>query len=248
MRDPYEVLGVSRSASQDEIKKAYRALSRKYHPDANVNNPNKDQAEAKFKEIQQAYEQIMKEKNGGGQTAYGGQSSSYGGQGSQGGYGDSYGGYGYDPFGGFGGFGGYGGQGQSQGAGNQQDSRLRAAANYINNGYYKEALNVLAQMEDRNSVWYYYSALANRGVGNNMIALEHAKQALAMEPNNWQYQNLVNQLEGRGGWYQSQQSGYGYSCMSQDYCLKLCLLNLACNMCCGGGMCCGGPGSGYYYH
>ena len=46
MIDPYQVLGVSRSASDDEIKKAYRSLSRKYHPDANINNPNKDQAAA----------------------------------------------------------------------------------------------------------------------------------------------------------------------------------------------------------
>ena len=60
MMDPYQVLGVSRSASDEEIKKAYRSLSRKYHPDANVNNPNKAQAEEKFKEVQQAYDQLSK--------------------------------------------------------------------------------------------------------------------------------------------------------------------------------------------
>lgn len=65
MTDPYQVLGVSRDASDDDIKKAYRALSRKYHPDANVNNPNKEQAEERFKQVQQAYDQIMKAKQQG---------------------------------------------------------------------------------------------------------------------------------------------------------------------------------------
>ena len=61
MTDPYHVLGVSQDASDEEIKKAYRALSRKYHPDANINNPLKEEAEVKFKEVQQAYQQIMDE-------------------------------------------------------------------------------------------------------------------------------------------------------------------------------------------
>ena len=87
MTDPYEVLGVSRGASDDEIKKAYRKLSRTYHPDANINNPNKAEAEEKFKQVQQAYKQIMDEREHG--TSYQSGGSSYGG--------DAYGGYG--PFG-----------------------------------------------------------------------------------------------------------------------------------------------------
>ena len=62
MTDPYSLLGVDRNASDDEVKKAYRRLSRKYHPDANINNPHKEEAEAKFKEVQQAYQQIMDER------------------------------------------------------------------------------------------------------------------------------------------------------------------------------------------
>ena len=83
MLDPYSVLGVPRNASDDEIKKAYRKLSRKYHPDANINNPNKDQAEEKFKEVQQAYEQIMKEREYGSSSQNG-----YGGYGNYGGFGN----------------------------------------------------------------------------------------------------------------------------------------------------------------
>ena len=65
MSDPYSILGVDRNATDEDVKKAYRKLSRQYHPDANINNPNKDKAEEMFKTIQQAYNQIMKEKQGG---------------------------------------------------------------------------------------------------------------------------------------------------------------------------------------
>mgnify|MGYP003182791019 CR=1 FL=1 len=60
--DPYKVLGIAPGATDEEIKRAYRNLSRKYHPDANVNNPDRAQAEEKFKEVQMAYDQIMKKK------------------------------------------------------------------------------------------------------------------------------------------------------------------------------------------
>ena len=69
-KNPYEVLGVSPSASDEEIKKAYRDLTRKYHPDANVDNPLADLAEEKFKEVQEAYDTIMHERASGSSGSY----------------------------------------------------------------------------------------------------------------------------------------------------------------------------------
>ncbi len=58
MRDPYEVLGIQRGASKDEIKAAYRKLAKQYHPDMHVDNPLKDLAQEKFIEVQEAYDQL----------------------------------------------------------------------------------------------------------------------------------------------------------------------------------------------
>ena len=248
--DPYSVLGVSRNASEEEIKKAYKKLSRKYHPDANINNPNKEQAEEKFKEIQAAYQQIMKERTDGysysaggySQSGYG-SSGSYSGQGRSGtGYDSGYGGYG-DFFGGF----GFGGFGQSKNTGYEEEPRLRAAGNYIRNGYYKEARTTLDGMgeHEKNARWYYYSAIANSGLGNNVAALEHAKKASALDPGNYDYQNLVSRLESGGQWYQQRQAAYGYPNAGEgNMCMRLCLANLLCYTCCGGGVCCG---PGFFY-
>jgi len=71
MNDPYKVLGVSRTATDDEIKKAYRELARKYHPDNYVGNPLADLVEEKMKEVNEAYDTIQKERAEGGSAGTG---------------------------------------------------------------------------------------------------------------------------------------------------------------------------------
>ena len=191
--DPYKVLGISYDATEEEIKKAYRALSRKYHPDANVGKPNQKELEEKFKEVQQAYSMIMDQRQGKGQAqqAYGygnyGGSTGNGGNGAGGFGGFGMGGFGGNPFGGE--FWGFGGQNQNPYGSDykpheetKDEKYMRSALNYIQNGYFREGLNVLEQVEDRRGQWYYYSAFANYRVGNNAIAIDHARTACAFEP------------------------------------------------------------------
>ena len=241
--DPYQVLGVSRDASDDEIKKAYRNLSRKYHPDANINNPNKAQAEEMFKKVQAAYDQIMKERQYGSHANAGGPygpGSSRGGY--SGGYGNPYGngsygngGYG-SGYGGFGGFGGFDGFGASD---REEEPRMQAARNFINSGHYQEACNVLNSIQERNAKWYYYSAIANSGIGNQINALEYARKAAAMEPGNAEYRLLVSRLENNGRWYADRGTQYGFGTDGRSNCLSdLCCCMCASSMCGGGFMPC----------
>ncbi len=219
MRDPYEVLGVPRGASDEEVKKAYRKLSRKYHPDANINNPNKDAAEEKFKEVQQAYKSIMD-----GDTTY-----------NRGGYGGSS----YNDFGGFGGFGdfgSYGGYQRQTSSDSGDDMYFNAAARYIQNQSYDEALNVLKSISNHNGKWYYYSAVAHYGKGNQATALEHIQRAMNIEPNNMEYQRTYSQIKNGSNWYQGMGRSYQMPDVSGNgYCFKLCLANIMCNLCLGGG-------------
>ena len=76
-KDPYSVLGVSRDATDAEIKKVYRELARKYHPDNYVDNPLADLVEEKMKEVNEAYDMIQKERASGGKTGGSSRYSSY---------------------------------------------------------------------------------------------------------------------------------------------------------------------------
>ena len=232
--DPYQVLGVSSNASDDEVKKAYRTLIRKYHPDANINNPNQAAAEEKFKQVQQAYDEVMKMRASGQSSSswdYGYQkngNTSGGNSGPGYSYRERYSnsGFGFDPFGAFSGYGQNAGRTASG-----EPLEFQAVRNFINSYHYQEALNVLNRMtgEYRNAMWYYYRAIANNGVNNQASALEDARTAATLEPNNMEYRSFYQQLQNGGGWYGNMGQGYGRNdLMSTGLCLPCCMMSLCC--------------------
>ena len=215
MDDPYKVLGVEPGASDEEIKKAYRRLAKKYHPDL---NPGDEVAARKMKEVNAAYERIKNPEK------Y--QSSQSGNAG--------YGGYNqYDPFG-WGSYGGY-----QQRTTQSGDQYQRAAEQYIRFGQYQQAINALSNSADKNARWYYLSAVAHYGMGNQVTALEHIRRAVSMEPDNQEYLNLLNRIEYGGSNYRQQAGNFGGFSMRMDPCTNLCLCWVINLFCCGGrGMFC----------
>lgn len=206
MRDPYQVLGVSPDASDEEIKKAYRRLAKKYHPDL---NPGDAAAAQKMQEVNAAYEQIKNPEKA---------------QPNQGGYG-------YDPFGGS-----YGQRTYTQP--DNEDRYQRAAYQYVQMGRYQEALNILSNAKEKDARWYYISALANNGLGNQVTALEHIRKAVSMEPDNYEYLQVLQIIEQGGTVYRRQAGNYRGFEMRGSPCANLLLCWFVNLFCCRGRLCC----------
>lgn len=102
---------------------------------------------------------------------------------------------GYDP---------YGGYSRQEG-----DPYQKSAYQYIRFGRFQEALNALQNCKNKDAQWYYLSALANDGLGNQITALEHIRRAVSMEPNNPTYLQALQLIESGGSAYRQHSGGYG---------------------------------------
>lgn len=191
MDDPYKILGVSPDASDEEIKRAYRQLAKKYHPDL---NPGDEAAAAQMQKINAAYEQIQNRDKGG-----------------------------YDPF-------------RSAREEPDDDRYQRSAYQYIRFGRYQEAINTLESASERNARWYYLSAIAHDGMGNQATAMEHIRRAVSLEPDNLTYLRALDYMQRGGRAYTQQAQGFDGYPNRADPCTNMLLFWLL-NMCC-----CGCPG------
>ena len=210
-KDPYQVLGVSRTATDDEIKAAYREMARKYHPDNYVNSPLSDLAEEKMKEVNEAYDLIQKERAGGGGR------SSY----------QSYRNAQYNST-------------TSDTSSHASDyNRVRNLINSGNYSEAETILNGIPA-SDRGAEWSFLMGCICVQKGWYFEAQRDFEAACAADPSNSEYRNALNNIRGAGQSYgQSYRTSNNGNCSACDMCTGLLCADCLCE-CCGGDLirCC----------
>lgn len=189
MKDPYEVLGVPKNATPDEIKAAYRKLAKQYHPDKYVGNPLADLAAEKFKEINEAYE-----------TLTGGNKS-----------GQNY--YSRE-------------RGKHSAGGNA--GVFAQVRNLIGMNSLDEAERILDSVSDRNAEWFFLKGSIYIRRGWHDQGLNFIRQAVNMDPSNFEYRRTLNSLEAQ----RQQYGNIGRGMMADSASVCNCCSNLICADCC----------------
>ncbi len=209
MNDPYKTLGIDHSASDEDVKKAYRELARKYHPDKYAGTDLADLASEKMKEINAAYEEIQALRKNGGNT--------------QSGYGSS-GSYGY------GSYGTHQESGSYHAGGSPEFAAVRGL---INRGLLEEAEEELEKVPEpqRSAEWNYLSGCIAARRGHYTDAGRYFDIACSLDPYNVEYRMGRDNLRRRASGYAG---GYYTSNRESDLC-DCCTTLLCLNLCCGGG-------------
>ena len=202
MKDPYSILGVSSDATDEEVKNAYRALARKYHPDNyGDDNPLKDLANEKMQEINSAYDEIQRMRSSGGS------SSTYRGGGT---YYDSY-----------------SGTGSSSGVYTEIRRLINSRRFFEAERHIAEV-----PISDRTAEWHYLYSVVLMHKGNVNDAMRELEMACSMEPGNIEYQKAKQMFNtssrGYGSTYYGGSSRRSSTDDACDCCMNLICLDCLC--------------------
>lgn len=215
MTDPYEILNVPSTATDEQIKKAYRDLARKYHPDNYHDNPLADLAQEKMKEINAAYDAIQKERSGRGRP--GGQSGGYEGYAAR-----------------QAGYGGYQYRQQERTSGSPAFQQVRMAINRNDLGM---AEQLLAQIADHDGEWNFLKGTICYRRGWVDEARRYYQTACQMSPGDLEYRQALNFVENnREGYrpdgYETFSTGCGGNnlCAQMACCYTACMAGSTCGM------------------
>ncbi len=213
MNDPYKVLGISPSASDAEVKKAYRELAKKYHPDKYADSPLAELASEKMKEVNEAYEKILNDRKNG----VSGSSTSGSGYGSS----------------------GYSDAGASSYANTYgSDSVYQQIRRMINEGNFGQAENALSGIpsDSRNAEWYYLMGVVYYRKGFLEDAYNYFQTACRMDPSNVEYKSMFSRIQqqrstGSGSGFNASGAASQAACDCCDICACLMCSDCLCRSC-----------------
>ncbi|MBR4435362.1 MAG: DnaJ domain-containing protein [Clostridia bacterium] len=177
--NPYQVLGVSESVNDEDLRAAYLALVKKYHPDKYQDNPLKDLAGEKLKEINEAYDTIVKARSSSSGYAGSARKTGYANSGSQAGSAHNY---------------DYTGSSYS----GQYQNEFNRVRECLNRNAVREARAVLEAIPLRNAEWNYLYGITLFRSGEFSAARSYLETAATMEPSNSEYRSAYNNTAARG--------------------------------------------------
>jgi len=205
MKNPYEVLGISPTATNEEVRAAYRNLAKKYHPDNYIDSPVADLAEQKMKDINWAYDEILKMRAGKQK-------------------GDAFNNNGFASS----------GNGNNQSYTGGAGSFYSQIRSMLNSGNFNAAEAMLNDVKknDRNAEWYFLKGCVLTRRGYYFDAIKFIDKACTMDPNNQEYRMARDNLRAQSYHYGNQPQGNAGGCNMCDICSALICIDCLCGRGC----------------